>query len=240
VLVLQHEPDAGLGRLEPVLGRVAGLEVCRPDRGEPVPADLAGYAGLIVLGGAMGATDDDVARWLPATRRLLAAGVEAEVPTLGICLGAQLLAVATGGRVEPGAKGLEVGVVPIGLAAVADRLLGPVGRRLGRAPLVPQFHRDGVIVLPPGAVLLASGEQYRHQAYRIGSCAWGLQYHPEVTAADFSSWLRDGHGDVHAAGLDADRIATDYARAEAGLAALADAHARSFAAVVGRDEIDRA
>src|SRR5690606_30143798 len=75
VLVVQHEEDAGPGRLAPVLGAAARLDVRRPDRGEPLPGDLAGHVGLVVLGGSMGATDDDVAPWLPATRRLLAAGV---------------------------------------------------------------------------------------------------------------------------------------------------------------------
>jgi len=94
---VQHEADAGLGRLQPAIEAVAQLDLRRPDLGDALPATPAGYAGVVVLGGSMGATDDDVAPWLPATRRLLAAAVEAALPTLGLCLGAQLLAVATGG-----------------------------------------------------------------------------------------------------------------------------------------------
>jgi GMP synthase-like glutamine amidotransferase len=244
VLVVQHEADDGPGRLEPALRAVADLDVRRPDLGDEMPGDLAGYGGLVVLGGVMGATDDDVAPWLPATRRLLAAGVEAGVPTLGICLGAQLLAVATGGHVGRGAAGLEVGVVAVRLTAAAadDALLGPVGVACGPAPLVPQFHQDAVTRLPAGAVLLATGERYPHQAYRLGRCAWGLQYHPEVTADDWALWLRDGHGAVRGAGLHPPDLAVAYDDALVHLDLLAQAHAEAFAAVLaGREaalEID--
>jgi GMP synthase-like glutamine amidotransferase len=237
LLVVQHEADGGLGRLAPAFAAAAQLDVRRPDAGDALPATLAGYDGLVVLGGAMGATDDDVAPWLPATRRLLAAGVERRLPTLGICLGAQLLAVATGGRVERGAAGLEVGVVAVRLlpAAADDPLLGGVATTAdGGGVAVPQFHQDAVTDLPPGAVLLAAGERYPHQAYRLGDRAWGLQYHPEVTPADFAAWLRDGHGTVAAAGLEVVEVARSYTDAEPGLAPLAAAHAEAFAAVLTR------
>ena len=234
VLVVQHEADAGLGRLERALMGAAALDVRRPDLGDPLPAALAGYAGLVVLGGTMGATDDDVAPWLPATRRLLAAGVEQQVPTLGICLGAQLLAVATGGRVERGAAGLEVGVVLVAFRtdAADDALLGAVVAGCGPEPLVPQFHQDAVTRLPPGAVLLATGERYPHQAFRLGTCAWGLQYHPEVTAADWTAWLRDGHGAVAAAGLHPAELRATYESHEPALEVLATAHGASMAAIL--------
>jgi GMP synthase-like glutamine amidotransferase len=234
LLVVHHEDDAGLGRLRPVLAAAVELDEVHPWRGDALPALLDGYAGLVVLGGAMGAMDDDVAPWLPATRRLMAAGVEHDLPTLGICLGAQLLAAATGGRVARGAAGLEVGVVPVTLAAAAtdDVLLGPVVRRLGATLEVPQFHQDAVTELPPGAVLLASGERYPHQAFRLGGRAWGLQYHPEVTGEDWAAWLRDGHGSVQAAGMDSSDLATGYAAVEPALVELADAHADAFAGIL--------
>jgi len=239
VLVVEHEGPVGLGRLGPVLAATADLDVRRLHRGDPLPAGLDGYAGLVVLGGTMGAGDDDVAPWLPATRRLLAAGVEADVPVLGICLGAQLLAVAAGGRVERGSRGLEAGLVEVVATAAADGdpLLGPVTVRCGRRPAVPQFHQDAVTVLPPGAVLLASGERYPHQAYRVGRRAWGLQYHPEVSAADFAGWV---HGDldaVTAAGLRAPDVLTAYAAAEPHLADLATAHAEAFAAIMHSETV---
>jgi GMP synthase-like glutamine amidotransferase len=214
VLVVEHEDDAGLGRLLPHLD--AELDGRRPDRGDLLPTDLGGYDGLIVLGGSMAAGEDDVAAWLPATRRLLAAGVEQGLPTLGICLGAQLLAVATGGRVERGGHGLEVGMTEIRLLddAAADRLLGPVRTAFGPRVAVPQWHQDAVTRLPAGAVLLATGELYPNQAFRLGPRAWGLQYHPEVTADAFAAWLLDGHGAIRAGGLHPDEVAAGLARTE--------------------------
>ena len=239
LLVVLHEDDAGPGRLT---AHLPELDVRRPHAGEPLPADLTGFAGLLVLGGAMGAMDDDVAPWLPATRRLLAEGVERGLPTLGICLGAQLLAAATGGRVERGTAGLEVGLVPIRCLpqAADDALLGPVAAlttatgaasRAGQVA-VPQWHQDAVTVLPAGAVLLASGDRYPHQAFRLGSCAWGLQYHPEVTLADFGEWMASGHGAVRAAGMGPDGVLADLAAADADLDTLARLHAQAFAAQV--------
>jgi GMP synthase-like glutamine amidotransferase len=229
LLVVVHEDDAGPGRLA---AHLPELDVRRPQAGEPLPVDLTGVAGLLVLGGAMGARDDDAAPWLPATRRLLAEGVERGLPTLGICLGAQLLAAATGGRVERGHAGLEVGLVPIRFLpeAADDALLGPVAAAGAARVAVPQWHQDAVTVLPPGAVLLASGDRYPHQAFRLGPCAWGLQYHPEVTLADFGEWMRSGHGAVREAGMGPDGVLADLAAADTDLEALARLHARAFAA----------
>jgi GMP synthase-like glutamine amidotransferase len=236
VLVVVHEDHAGLGRLEPALRARLGdvVDERRPDLGDPLPADLSGFAGLVVLGGSMAAWEDEVATWLPWTRRLLADGVERGVPTLGICLGAQLLALATGGRVERGTAGLEVGLVPVDLLpeVAGDALLGPVAAAAGPRVGVPQWHQDAITALPAGAVPLATGERYPHQAFRLGPCGWGLQYHPEVTAVDFEDWLVGGHGVVRTAGLDADRIRADLASSEDAQQRVAQAHADGFADAV--------
>src|SRR4029453_15848513 len=111
LLVVEHEPGCPIDRFERWL---AGLDllVVRPHKGEDVPSSPAG--GLLVLGGPIAAHDDDIAPWLPATRELMAEAVSTGVPTLGICLGAQLLAVACGGKVEVGAAlGRECGVVDV-------------------------------------------------------------------------------------------------------------------------------
>src|SRR5437763_13742015 len=94
LLVVQHQDDGGLGRLAAPFAAATELDLRRPDRGEPLPEDLDGVHGVVVLGGSMAAWEDEVAPWLPQTRRLLAFGVETGVPVLGICLGAQLLALA--------------------------------------------------------------------------------------------------------------------------------------------------
>jgi GMP synthase-like glutamine amidotransferase len=228
-----HEDDAGPGRL---VADLPELDVRRPYDGDPLPTGLGGYGGVLVLGGSMGAWDDEAAPWLPATRRLLAEGVERGLPTLGVCLGGQLLAAATGGQVHRGDAGLEVGLVPVELlpTAVDDALLGPLTGPDGTPTRfdVPQWHQDVVTALPPGAVLLATGDRYPHQAYRLGSRAWGLQYHPEVTLADFAEWMRTGHGVVRAHGLEPETVLAALTDADAELDRLASSHARAFAALL--------
>lgn len=191
--VVQHEDACPLGLFEGWL-REAGtdLTVARPYRDEPLPS-LAGVDGLIVLGGSMSATDDVRAPWLPAVRDLLAAAVDASRPTLGICLGHQLLAVVCGGEVAPNPAGKQMGALPIGLlpAAGADRLLGPL---TGPEPAVSiQWNDDVVVRLPPRAELLAATPEGVPQALRVGDAAWGVQFHPEVDAAIVTAWAEE-HG----------------------------------------------
>lgn len=241
VLVVEHEPDAGLGRLlQPLAADREGprieLRVVRPYLGDAMPGDAGavGFDALIVLGGSMASWEDDVAPWLPATRELLARAVDGALPVLAICLGAQLLALATGGRVRRGHADLEVGINEVTFLAEAatDRLLGPVMARFGSRTHAAQWHQDAIETLPEGAVLLASGARYRHQAFRLGEAAWGLQYHPEVTGRDFAAWLADGAGAVVLSGGDPAVVASGVHHAERHLDQLGRAHAEAFAAIV--------
>lgn len=188
VLIVQHTAHEGLGRLLEWLPAV-GVDVhpIHPYLGHRVPPSVEGDA-LIVLGGPMGANDDDVAQWLPATRALLRTAIDDGVPTLGICLGAQLLAVAAGGQVVRGEAGPELGLGEVDVP-VGDDLLAA-----GTMPVV-QWHYDAVTVLPEGAELLASSALYQVQAFRVGEVAWGLQFHVEATAEMVSDWAREDGAD---------------------------------------------
>src|SRR2546421_3249311 len=121
-LVVQHTPGEGLGNLLEWLP-AAGLDVhpIHPYLGHRVPPSVEGDA-LIVLGGPMGAYDDADAPWLPATRELLSTAIDDGVPTLGICLGAQLMAVAAGGEGQRG-SGRPPNGPGHGVGAVGDQLL---------------------------------------------------------------------------------------------------------------------
>ncbi|MCT9930046.1 type 1 glutamine amidotransferase [Planotetraspora sp. A-T 1434] len=187
VIVIEHEAEAGLGFFKGWLEDAgAGCEVVRPYKGDAVPDSADG--GLLVLGGEASAWDDEGYGWLPATRALLARAVEEGVPTLGICLGAQLMTIACGGTVERGAAGLEIGACAVEpLPEAADDLLFSALPTSSPYRAV-QYHYDAMTELPPGAVRLATGGQYPNQAYRLGERAWAVQFHPEATAGIFISW----------------------------------------------------
>jgi GMP synthase-like glutamine amidotransferase len=184
LLVIQPDEQDPLGPLGDWLtGAGAELDVHTPPS---FPVSTDGYAGLVCLGGRMGANDDFDFPWLADVRRLLAEATTRQLPTLGICLGAQLLAVATGGRVTKGSDGPEVGPL-----LVAKRDVGwqdPLFADMPFMPDVLQFHTDIVERLPPNAVLLASATLYPHQAFRIGRCVYGLQFHIETTTELVETW----------------------------------------------------
>ncbi|MCV2396331.1 gamma-glutamyl-gamma-aminobutyrate hydrolase family protein [Actinotalea sp. M2MS4P-6] len=183
-LVLQHAPWEGPGLIGAALA-AAGVETStRTVLDDPVPdlPEPADLAALVVMGGSMGATDDAVHPGLAAERELLAAAVDAGVPVLGVCLGMQLLAVALGATLHPGA-GTEIGYRPP-LDLVAPH---PVLDPLGSAPRVLHWHSDAVD-LPSGATLLARTPLTPVQAFAAGS-ALGLQFHIEVDGPLLSTWL---------------------------------------------------
>jgi GMP synthase (glutamine-hydrolysing) len=184
VLVVVNDDSDPPGPLGDWLSE-AGLELDVVD-GAGLPADLAGVAGLVVLGGSMGAWDDERAPWLPHERALLRAAVTDEVPTLAICLGAQLLAAAHGGRVAPNPDAAEFGAQLIAkrTAASNDPLFGP----MPITPDVLQWHSDEVMTLPAGAIQLASSPVCENQAFRLGRLAWALQFHIETTPELVRTW----------------------------------------------------
>jgi GMP synthase-like glutamine amidotransferase len=225
VLVVQHTAHEGLGRFQEWLP-AAGVDVhpIHPYLGHRVPQSVEGDA-LIVLGGPMGALDDEVAPWLPATRSLIATAVDDGVPTLGICLGAQLLAVAAGGVVERGALGPELGLGTVTVSQ-PDLLLPS-----GELPVV-QWHFDTVVQLPESAALLGSSARYAAQAFRVGEVAWGLQFHVEATPAMVGEWARIDADALAAEGRDAETVVAEVAGAVGGLEAVGTQITRRFAHVI--------
>lgn len=167
----------------------AVVRIHRPYAGEPLPT-IAGADALVVLGGSMSANDDDQVAWLGATKGLLREAVSGGLPTLGICLGHQLLAVACGGRVGRNPAGKQMGLFPVGLTSEgrSERVFDTVadGARC------VQWNDDIVQELPDGAVLLASTAGGIPQAMRVGARAWGVQFHPEVGAGIVARWAASG------------------------------------------------
>lgn len=186
MLVVQNGADDPVGRLGDWL-RAARLDLIEVE-GPQLPESLDGYDGLVVLGGAMGAHDDDVAPWLPHERTLLREAVERDVPTLAICLGAQLLAVAHGGRVEADPDGPEIGAQLVAKRTAASR--DPLFASVPITPDVHQWHYDAITVLPRGSILLASSPRGEHQAFRLARLAWAVQFHIETTPDTIAEWAR--------------------------------------------------
>ena len=164
------------------------------DLGEPMAP--GGYSGVIIMGGPMSANDPvpGLANELALIRRALDAGT----PLLGICLGAQMIAKALGARVYRNAE-LEIGWAPVHLTegGRADPVLS------GLPSPATLFHWHGeAFDLPAGAEWLAWSAKCRNQAFRYGSRVYGLQFHPEVTAAMIADWCEQpvNCGDMAAVG----------------------------------------
>ena len=193
----------------------AGLvvHVRRPYAGDALPRDLRGHAGMVVLGGEMGAYDDAAHPWLTEVKDLCRTAVATGTPVLGICLGHQLLAVALGGEVARGPHGQQIGVLEVGWTpeAYVDPLLAPV-TALDEAPAV-QWNNDVVTRLPDGATALARTPRGELQAARFGSAAWGVQWHPEAGVDIIRPWAVHDRDDAVERGVDVDAYVEDVAAA---------------------------
>ena len=152
------------------------LDVCRPWAGDALPAPTS-YDALLVLGGEMGANDDADVPWLAAAQGARPQAARSATPTLGICLGHQVIAVALGGEVRRNPRGQAVGVLATGwTTARAD---DPLTAGLAGARGI-QWNNDVVTRAPEGAVVLAESAAGELQAARFAAGVWGVQLHPEA------------------------------------------------------------
>lgn len=158
----------------------------------------AQIGGVVITGSPAMVTEQSA--WMQTTADWLRTAVDTGLPVLGICFGHQLLAWALGGDVGWNPRGREIGTVPVRLTSPGenDPLLGAL------PPSFPAHvtHRQSVLRLPDGARLLASSEREPHQAFAVGATAWGVQFHPEFSAAAMRGYLEQFAAELVGEGFD--------------------------------------
>ncbi len=190
--ILQPDSHVPIDRFGPWLASNRVLVRALPLWRTPMPTPDGLGDGVIVLGGRMSAHDQAEHAWIEPLKHLLVQLVDADVPVLAICLGHQILAEALGGTVgvaDPG--GGEHGAYQIYWTGMGRQ--DPLTARLAvnATSLVAESHSDVVTALPRDATLLASSQQYRNQAFRVGS-AVGVQFHPEASPELMGRWAELG------------------------------------------------
>lgn len=223
--VIHHLERPFLGRAARPL-RAAGLDLREHDlrRGASLP-DLDEVDGILTLGGEQSVLDRDPA--LEAEAELLRAAVAREVPVLGICLGAQILAHATGGSVRHEGRRIEWRAVRRTPEAHGDPLAGALPD-----PLWALHWNEDVFVPPADAVELWDRPAGPSEGFRIGPRAWGVQFHPDVDPEELEHWYRLP-GWLDQAGVEESAARAADAERFPAQAAASDALFSAFAAVVG-------
>lgn len=213
ILILQHSDIGGPGRLGACL-RDHGfrLDFRRPDQAanggigndpDPrkprgVPTDLDNIHGIVVLGGPQNVTDVDKYPWMQQEVKLIQQAHAREIPIVGICLGAQLIGHALGGKVTPREKP-AVGFSPLSVTV-------PGQTETVMAGLAWNHHQlyscgQEVATLPPGAMLLMTSKVNKHAAFRVGMRTYAFQFHPECDRPGLDTLMKSSKREMEAAGL---------------------------------------
>ncbi|HET6627648.1 MAG TPA: type 1 glutamine amidotransferase [Nocardioidaceae bacterium] len=230
ILVVEHEAQCPPGWMgEWLTGAGCELDVRRPYLTDTLPRDLSEHRSMVILGGATDAYADAEFPWLTDVKQLVRSAVEDGTPTLGICLGLQLIAVALGGEVHANPIGQQIGVPAVGWlrAAQDDPLFGP----LTGARIAVQWNNDVVRSLPATSVVLAQTAQREIQAVRFAPAMWGVQWHPEAGVEIISRWAENDRDHALERGVDVDEYVARVAAAGEELRASWQGLATGFAAL---------
>ena len=187
ILIIKHIAIEGPGTIEDyLLGKGYKLRTIDLHKGEPLPKNFIDIEAIISLGGPMNVYEENKSPFLKAETDFLSRAIKEEVPTLGICLVSQLIAKASGAKVVKSPV-KEVGWFKVNLEKSANN--DPLFKDLGQTIDVYHWHED-MWELPKGAVLLGSGEGCPNQAFKVGRCAYGVQFHVEITGKIIDDWCK--------------------------------------------------
>lgn len=194
-LAVRHVTIEHLGRLEPIL-RNMGFRVDYLDtaEGQTLTIPLEEYQLLVVLGGYMGAYEEDVYPFLSYEFKLMERAIQKEIPLIGICLGCQMLAKVLGAKVYRGERGKEIGWMEVFKAGEH-----PYFEDFPKRLTVFQWHGD-TFELPKGAVRVYSSEKYENQAF-VYKRAVGIQFHIEVDKHMLKEWAKEYKSELIQEGL---------------------------------------
>lgn len=217
--LIQNDPDVPPGSLLDVLAEnQAPYRVISSFSGETFPS-LDDVPAIIVLGGAMGVHEIDRYPYLVTVRSYIEEAVSRSIPLLGICLGGQLLAEALGAAVHSQKNG-EMGIHSV--AVMNSARMDPLFLGIPEYFTTFQWHNDS-FEIPDGAACLASSPDCAHQAFRYGSCHYGLQFHPEVTKNIVRCWAQNS-----SEAIDSMRILEDFQRQEGAYSAISQKLLENF------------
>lgn len=174
------------------------------EHGEPLP-EVGGCAGVVITGSHTMVTDN--MDWSLRLEEWLKALLEAQVPIFGICYGHQLLARAAGGEVGFHSEGIEIGTVMVW--RLPECSSDPLFAELPESFPAHTTHSQTVLKLPSRAVRLAANEHEANHAFRLGACAWGVQFHPEYTAEIMLAYIREQTKEIEAAGRGVSRLMSE-------------------------------
>jgi GMP synthase (glutamine-hydrolysing) len=218
MLVVEHDAQCPPGWMGEWLAEAGvELDVRRAYAGDPIPSDLTGHSAMVVLGGPMDAYSDEAYPWLREVKDLVRQAVAGATPTLGICLGHQLITVALGGQVRRNPKGQQIGLTEVGWMpeAADDQLFAP----LSTARVAVQWNNDIATELPERSVVLARTPRGEVQAARFGPAMWGVQWHPEAGAEIVRAWADGDRDEARERGVDVDEYVAEVAAAREELRA---------------------
>lgn len=207
LLIIQNDPEVPPGNFRDTISELqVQCRIVHPYNGEALPP-VRDISAAIILGGAMGVHDTPKHPFLVGVKAFIRECVKRETPFLGVCLGGQLLAEVFGGRVTANSSYGEKGSLPVYLTAAGEE--DPLFSGIPHEFISFQWHNDS-FEIPTGGTQLAFSAACPGQAFRLGPCAWGTQFHPEVDHFIVVCWARWGEETAPRV----DQILADFARTE--------------------------